>query len=93
MEVFENAVYQECFFDTFIRSRDKLRRLVHRKSVSNYLSEFRNIVLTISDMSVGEKVDLFCQGLKPKIRLEVLKPGAGTMIDASRIVLNLDSGL
>ena len=44
-------------------------------------------------MSEGEKVDRFSQGLKPNIRLEVMKAGAQTMSDASRIALNVDSAL
>jgi len=36
-------------------------------------------------MSEGEKVDRFSQGLKPNIRLEVMKAGAQTMTEASRI--------
>lgn len=91
---FENAVLQEFVpFDSVQRSRDKLRRLFQRTSVSSYLSEFRNIVLTIPGMSEGEQVDRFCQGLKPQVRLEVMKAGAQTMIDASRIALNVDSAL
>lgn len=91
---FENALVQEFVpFDSVQRSRDKLRRLVQRTSVSSYLSEFRNIVLMITTMSEGEKVDRFCQGLKPQVRLEVMKAGAQTMNDASRIALNVDAAL
>lgn len=93
-EAFEKAIIEEFIpFDSVQRSRDKLRRLVQRTSVTNYLSEFRNIVLTIPGMSEGEKVDRFSQGLKPNIRLEVMKSGAQTMTDASRIALNVDSAL
>ena len=91
---FENAICQEFVpFDSVQRSRDKLRRLVQRTSVSSYLSEFRNIVLTIPGMNEGEQVDRFCQGLKPQIRLEVMKAGAQNMNDASRIALNVDAAL
>lgn len=91
---FENAIIQEFVpFDSVQRSRDKLRKLLQRTSVSSYLTEFRNIVLTIPGMSEGEIVDRFCQGLKPNIRLEVLKSGVQTMNEASRIALNVDSAL
>ena len=91
---FENALLQEFVpFDSVQRSRDKLRRLVQRTSVSVYLSEFRNITLTIPGISEGEQVDRFCQGLKPQVRLEVMKAGAQTMIEASRIALNVDAAL
>lgn len=91
---FEQLVLQEFVpFDSVQRSRDKLKRLVQRKSVSSYLSEFRNIALMVPDMTEGEKVDRFCQGLQPQIRLEVMKAGARTMEQASRIALNVDSAL
>lgn len=93
-EDFEKAIITEFVpFDSVQRSRDKLRRLVQRTSVTHYLTEFRNIVLTIPGMSEGEKVDRFSQGLKPNIRLEVMKAGAQTMAEASRIALNVDSAL
>lgn len=93
-EAFEKAIIDEFIpFDSVQRSRDKLRRLVQRTSVTNYLTEFRNIVLTIPGISEGEKVDRFSQGLKPNIRLEVMKAGSQTMTEASRIALNVDSAL
>jgi len=91
---FEIAVTQEFIpFDSVQRSRDKLRRLTQRYSVAAYLAEFRNIVLAIPLMTEDEKVDRFCQGLKPQIRLEVMKAGAQTMNDASRVALNVDAAL
>lgn len=91
---FEKVIIEEFVpFDSTQRSRDRLRRLVQRTSVTSYLAEFRNIVLTIPGMSEGDKVDRFCQGLKPNIRLEVLKAGAQTMQEASKIALNVDSAL
>ena len=93
-EEFEGKLVQEFIpVDSVRRSRDKLRRLVQRYSVSAYLSEFRNLVLTIPNMHEGEMVDRFCQGLKPQIRLEVMKAGASTMEEAARISLNVDSAL
>ena len=93
-EEFEKAIYQEFIpFDSVQRARDKLRRLSQKTSVSSYLSDFRNIALTIPGMNEEEKVDRFCQGLKPQVRLEVMKSGARTMNDASRIALNVDSAL
>ncbi len=75
-------------FDCAQRSRNKLRKLV-----SSYRSEFRNIVLTIPEVSEGEKIDRFCHGLKPQIRFEVLKTGPQTMEAAARTALNVDSAL
>ena len=61
--------------------------------MSDYLTEFRNLTLAITEMNEEEKVDRFVQGLKPQVRLEVLKSNARTMNDASRIALNVDSAL
>lgn len=45
---FENALTKELLpFDSVQRSRDKLRRLLQGTSVLAYLSEFRNVALTI----------------------------------------------
>ncbi len=91
-EEFEGAIWNEFIpFDSEQRSRDTLRRLVQRTSVSDYLSEFRNIVLMILGVNEGEQLDRFCQSLKPHVRLEVLKPGARITDEAARIALNVDS--
>lgn len=80
-------------FDHVRRTRDKLRKLVQNTSVAKYLNEFRNLVLTIPDMNDGEKLDKFCAGLKPHVRLEVLKAGPANIDAAARIALNVDSAL
>ncbi len=80
-------------YDNGLQSTDKLRRLVQKTSVRAYLAEFRNIVLSILIISGGDLIDRFCQGLKPKVRLEVMRAGVQTMSDASRIALNVDASL
>lgn len=55
------------------RACHKLRRLRQTHSVSKYLAEFRNCILTISHMTDGELLDRFVQGLKPDVKVEVLK--------------------
>ena len=91
---FEAALVQEFVpYDSVQRSRDKLRRLVQRTSVSTYLSEFRNTIIAVPGMNEGEKVDRFVQGLKPQVRLEVMKAGVQSMKAASRIALNVDSAI
>lgn len=93
-DAFKQAVFTEFVpFDSSQRAREKLRNLLQRTSVSVYLTQFRNIILTVPDMTEGEKVDRFCQGLKPRVRLEVMKAGAQTLDDASRIALNVDAAL
>jgi hypothetical protein len=72
-------------------SRDMLRKLRQRASVDFYISEFRNIALTISGITDDEQFDRFCERLKPKINLEVLKSNAASFEEAVRIALNVDS--
>ncbi len=47
--------------------------VAQKRLVSSSLSEFRNYILTIPGMSEGDKVDRICNGLKPDLRLEVIK--------------------
>ncbi len=70
-----------------------LRRRVQKTSVSSYLSEFRNIVLALPNMSAGEQVDRFCQDLEVQAGMGVIKSGARTINDASRIALNVGAAL
>ena len=79
--------------DSVRRQRDKLNKLIQITSVASYLEAFRNIVISIPDISEAEKLDKFLNGLKPMIRLEVLKSGCANMNDAYRIALNVDSAL
>lgn len=79
--------------DSIRRARDRLRGLVQRTSVSAYLNQFRNIVIAIPGMNEGEKLDRFCTGLKPQVRLEVMKGNPENLADASKIALNVDNAL
>ena len=91
---FEAAVRAEFVpQDSIRRARDKLRKLSQRTSVSSYLTEFRNTVLAIPRISDDEKLDRFCSGLKPQVKLEVLKSNPATVDDAARIALSVDSAL
>ncbi len=90
----EGAIWNEFIpFDSVQREREKLRRLVQRTSVSEYLFEFRKIVLMIPGVNEGEQLDRFFHGLKRHIRLEVLRAGARSMDEAARIALNVASAL
>ncbi len=93
-EEFEGAIWNEFNpFHSVKKSKDKLRRLVQRTSVSEYISEFKNIFLMIPGVNEGEQLDRFCQGLKPHIRLEELKTGARSMYGPARIPMNVDSAM
>lgn len=75
------------------RARDRLRNLKQSGSVSKYLSEFRNITLSINDMTVGEKIDRFVSGLKREVKLEVLKMRSTTFEDTASIAIQIDSAI
>jgi Retrotransposon gag protein len=55
------------------RARDRLRKMYQKRLVASYISEFRNIALTIPGIIEEEQLDRFCEVLKPEIKLEVLK--------------------
>lgn len=57
------------------------------------MSEFRNMVLTIPDISQREMFDKFCSGLQYEVRLEVMKSTGNTFNEAVRIALRVDSDL
>lgn len=75
------------------RARDRLRRLRQTHSVSKYLSLFRNVALTITDMNAGEKLDKFVDGLKQEIRIEVMKSSVSTFEEAAQVALRVDSAI
>lgn len=79
--------------DHIRRSRDKLRKLKHTGSVSKFLAEFRNIILTIPEITDGEKFDKFCSSLKYEVRVEVLKSACTTFEEATAVALRIDSAL
>lgn len=47
--------------DQVRRARDRLRRLKKNTSVSKYLSELRNFILTIKDILEGDMLDRVVQ--------------------------------
>lgn len=91
---FKNKVSREFVpSDHAKRARDRLRRLRQTNSVSRYLSEFKNTILAIANMSDEEKMDRFIGGLKHSIRIEVLKSQPENFEDCARIALNVDSAI
>lgn len=74
-------------------ARNKLRALVQTSTVPKYLSEFRNICLTIADMNEGERLNKFVSGLKYELHVEVLKKAAGSFEEAAKTTLRTDSAI
>jgi Retrotransposon gag protein len=54
-------------------ARNKLRNIKQGFSVENYIAEFTNLSLRISDLSEPEACDRFKQGLKPHIQAQLLR--------------------
>jgi hypothetical protein len=52
-------------------ARDRISDLRQDKSVRDYISKFRNLLLQIPTMANEEKLDRFIRGLKPHIRRDV----------------------
>lgn len=73
------------------RARAKLRACKQNGTVAKYLSGFRNIVLTIPDISGGEKWDKFVSGLKPKLQFEVRKSNCFDFDEATKIAMRVEA--
>lgn len=79
--------------DSLRRAGDKLGKLLQITSVSAYLTEFRNTLLAMPVITEDEKLDDFCSGVKPQVKLKVLKSDPTTFEQATQIALNVDSAL
>lgn len=91
---FKQALLNEFIPDDQIRrARDRLRNCRQKGSAAKYISEYINIILSVPDISEGEKFDRFVDGLKNNVRLEVLKSTVATFEDATKIALLVDSAL
>lgn len=65
LDTFKFAVVKEVIpLDIARQSRDELKNLRQKTSVSSYLNEFRNLVIGMSGIREDEKMDKFCAGFK-----------------------------
>lgn len=58
------------------RVRDTLQKLEQLTSCAKYISECRNVVLTIPDVAEGKTFDKYISGHKFEMRVEVMKSTA-----------------
>lgn len=77
--------------EIFKWSRNWLRKLKQRKSVSKYLSEFRSLVFTIPNMHYKENIDRFKGGLEFNARVEFVKSHADSFDEFASTALSDDS--
>lgn len=75
------------------RVRQKPRRCKQVGSVSNYIGEFRNIVLAVQNIEKGQLFDRFFDGLKPTVHMEVMKSTVERFEDAAKTALRVDSSV
>ncbi|MBN8152351.1 hypothetical protein J0J37_22515, partial [Vibrio vulnificus] len=52
-------------------ARTRLRRLVHDKTIREYVNEFSELLLEIPNYPQGEAFFAFCDGLQPWARTEL----------------------
>eukprot|EP00171_Calliarthron_tuberculosum_P012621 IDg12621t1 len=76
---------------TLVRNQAVL--VIQVSSVAKYLFEFRNAVLTIPDITEGEKFDKFVEGLKCVVRFVVMKSTVTTFEEAAQVSLRVDSAI
>ena len=72
------------------QARDRLRHLLQTKSVAQYTTEFRSLILQIPDASAAEQLDKFIAGLKPVVRREVEMREPNTLPEAMRLADRAD---
>lgn len=83
IELFVMKVREEIVpFDSERISRDILYELNQTTSDDEYLNRFRNNILTIAEMTDGEKRDRFRMDFKLKVRLKVMNSEKNTFEEA-----------
>lgn len=75
------------------RARDELSALKQVRSVSEYVSEFRNALLACEDVLEAEAFDRFRRGLKAKIAYEVLRMDPPGLEEAIVLALKADDAM
>eukprot|EP00171_Calliarthron_tuberculosum_P008045 IDg8045t1 len=96
--VLDNEAHRVMFATTFLtdtaavwwRSREKLRKLKQVKSASQYLSQFRNLMLAIPDVAEGERLCKFVDGLKRKVRIEETHSSGPVPMEIGNLETNKD---
>lgn len=75
--------------DSVRQFREKLCALEQNTSVSDFLNDFRNIFIAIPGISKDKNIDNLCVGLRPQIRMKVVKAGPENVDTAAWIYLKL----
>jgi hypothetical protein len=79
--------------DAHQAARDKLHILKQTKSVAAYATSFQDVCLMLPGLTEDEKKDRFIRGLKPNVRVEVLKSSPQDYVAATRVALAVDNAI
>lgn len=63
--------------------------MTKRTSISSYLTELQNTVIAIWEIFEDEKLEKFCSGLKPQVKLEILKSNLAALGQATQIAFSM----
>lgn len=63
-------------------AQNRLVSIRQRRSIADYLDQFRNFVVTISRRADGEKLQRFAEGLKGDVQTDVVKGAVSAFNDA-----------
>lgn len=74
-----------------LSAREELARLKQVRSVQAYTSRFRALCLEIDDLSDAEKRYRYLEGLKDRVRLEVLQRQCNTFDEMCTVAVHWDS--
>lgn len=74
-------------------SRDRLRACKQTKSVSEYIDRFRKIVALIPDLSSGDAIDRFVDGLKVKVKQQARLHSFSSLEEAYEFADRVDRSL
>ena len=78
-------------FDSTISARESLDRLYQTSTVEDYINQFRNLCLTIPDLSQGDMLHRFIHGLKTQTQMQVKVQRPQTNEEAYHIALAVDT--
>ena len=88
----KGAVIKEFIpFDSTMSARESLDRLYQTSTVEQYINEFRNLCLTIPDLSQGDMLHRFIHGLKTQTQMQVKVQRPQTAEGAYHIALAVDT--
>jgi len=81
--------FQPANTETIIRN--KLNSLRQLGAVNKYSDLFNSLIIEVLEMDEKTKLDMYCRGLKPNIRLQVMLRAPSSLEEAQITALNVDN--